>query len=73
MRQKRPSDVRGYRINCLRFTFCPLCYGCRAYDSASLKCIKCYEENKKRNICNIKLHTEKALTKMIRKEKIIIK
>ena len=44
---KTKDSVRGYRINCIRFEQCPLCYGCRAFDSSMVQCLKCEEENAK--------------------------
>lgn len=53
-------------MNCPDYHACPLCYGCRNYDSAMLRCQKC-AEHEKFNICNRKLHTEAALSRMIRR------
>lgn len=69
---KTKDSVRGYRINCARFEQCPLCYGCRAFDSSMIQCLKCEEENAKANICNKIRHTEKALSMMIKRPVIVL-
>ena len=51
-RNKTYHDVRGSKIKCINYQKCPLCYGCRRYSSIDPECRKCYEENKKFNICN---------------------
>ena len=56
----------GARLHCPNFDPCPLCYGCRNYDSAVVRCERCYEDNKKSNICNRELHTEEALFMMLK-------
>lgn len=72
-RQKTIHDVLGWVINCKDFNPCPVCYGCRNYDPSRLKCINhCEEQNKKFNTCDRTIHTEKALSMFIRREKIII-
>lgn len=70
MKSKNPHDVRGRKIDCARFEACPLCYGCRAYNSRFIKCHKCRTENKKLNICNTQLHRADLIAKMITKEVI---
>lgn len=56
----------GARLNCPNYDPCPLCYGCRNYDSAVVRCEHCYEKNKKANICKRELHTEEALSMMLK-------
>lgn len=68
---KEPSDVLGNKIGCIRFNQCPVCYGCRSYDSSNLDCRKC-EEDKKMNICKRDIHNEKITPKFIRRDKINI-
>lgn len=68
---KTHHDVLGWQINCLWYKKCPLCYGCRNYDSKYLRCQKC-AENKKKNICNRELHTENILNRMIAREEIVV-
>lgn len=63
---KKPAHVLGNIIRCPRFIQCPLCYGCRAYDSANLECTQC-EENRKRDICNKQLHTDEVVSRFITK------
>lgn len=57
---KQPSDVRGNKISCINYQMCPVCYGCRAYDSRDINCRDCKEEDdkkgKKYNLCNTELH-----------------
>ena len=57
-RNKTYHDVRGY--------------GCRRYSSIDPECRKCYEENKKFNICNKDLHRDDVTSKFITKEIIKI-
>ena len=58
--QKQYSSVRGNQIKCINYQGCPLCYGCRAYDSRDPECRECKLVNKQKskiyNICNTKLH-----------------
>ena len=67
---KRPQDVFGYKRQCPDFDQCPFCYGCRAYDPKYLKCQHCYEDDKKKNICNTKKHRPEAIAKMLTRQKI---
>ena len=66
---KQPADVLGNKINCIRFNQCPVCYGCRSYDSSNLECLKCIE-NKKFNICNKEIHNDKITADFITRNKI---
>jgi len=65
-RQKTRYDVWGVQHNCANYQECPLCYGCRAYDSSYVKCQHC-AKNKKKNICDKNKHTDKALSLMIQR------
>lgn len=67
------NTALGAETHCPNFDPCPLCFGCRNYSTAVLRCEKC-ENNKKQNICNTKKHTEQALQLMLRfsKSKTII-
>lgn len=70
---KKPKtihDVRGKRIKCINYVSCPLCYGCRNYNSAYENCSKCINENKKNNICNTELHKADLISQMISKTTI---
>jgi hypothetical protein len=69
---KTVQDVRGYKINCINFQKCPLCFGCRRYSSVDPECQKCMSEDKKLNICNTNLHKDEVTAKMITKNNIII-
>ena len=72
--QKNKADVYGYKENCLNFKQCPLCYGCRNYNSSSIKClIKCGGTNKKFNTCRIEKHKSELLNNFIKPEIIKIK
>lgn len=57
---KQPNDVRGNKIYCINYQKCPLCFGCRAYDSRDPECVECKREdnirNKNYNICKTELH-----------------
>lgn len=66
---KTPSDVEGYKSNCLNFQRCPLCFGCRRYSSIDPACVLC-KENSKINICNKDLHKDGVTAHMITKNKI---
>ena len=66
---KKPAHVLGNIIRCPRFIQCPLCYGCRAYSTANLDCKQC-EANRKRNICNKDLHTDKVISQFITKNRV---
>jgi hypothetical protein len=59
------NTALGAEMHCPNFDPCPLCYGCRNYDSSVVKCDKC-AENKKKNVCNTELHTEQALMLMLK-------
>lgn len=67
--QKTVHDVLGWQIDCINFNPCPLCYGCRNYDESYVKCEKCAVDMSF-NVCNRKLHTEKALAMMIPRKRI---
>lgn len=64
-KQKTPENVRGYRIKCVNYVKCPLCYGCRNYNDYDPECIKCKDFDKKVNLCNIKLHRNDLVSKMV--------
>lgn len=68
---KTVHDTRGSKIKCINFQKCPLCYGCRRYNSADPECKQCLND-KKINICNTELHRDEVTAKMITKENIII-
>lgn len=75
MNQKQPNQVRGNKIKCINFQMCPLCYGCRAFDSRDPDCIICKEEGvdgSKRNfnVCDKNLHEAWKINKIISKNLI---
>ncbi len=64
---KRPRHQVQH--TCSDFEECPLCYKCRAYNSALYKCRNCdlYKEGM---LCKKDKHTVKVLEMMIRRERI---
>ena len=68
MKRKTVHDVLGWQKNCPRFVSCPVCYGCRAFDSSMISCEKCAEN--KRNLCDTKKHRSDLLDRMITREAI---
>ena len=74
MNTKQPSDVRGNKIKCINYQMCPVCYGCRAYDSRDPECFECKAEddafNKRYNLCNKELHEPWKINKLISKTKV---
>lgn len=73
---KQPSNVRGNKIRCINYQMCPVCYGCRAYNSRDIECIECKKEDdlkgKKYNLCNTELHEAWKINKLITKSKILL-
>lgn len=73
---KQYSSVRGNKIRCINYSGCPMCYGCRAYDSRDPECVECKQEDlimgKNYNICNKDLHESWKINKLISKNKINI-
>ena len=73
---KQSSSVRGNKEHCINYAACPICYGCRAYDSRDPDCQECRQEDelrgKKYNICNKDLHESWKVNKLISKNKIKI-
>lgn len=68
MRQrKNKNSSLGARNNCINFSLCPFCYGCRNYNSSDIKCEECYNDNKKFNICNTELHKAELISQFIKK------
>lgn len=69
---KKVSEVRGNRINCINYQVCPICFGCRAYDSRDPECLICFQEGdtggkRNFNVCDTNLHRSDLLNKMITK------
>lgn len=69
---KQPNKVRGNKIGCINYSMCPICYGCRSYDSKYEECRECYEDgidnsNRNYNVCNTNLHETWKINKMITK------
>ena len=75
---KQPNKVRGNIIQCVNFQMCPLCYGCRNYDSRLEECQECWEDgirsgqNRNYNVCNTKLHESWKVNRMVCKNTIKI-
>lgn len=73
---KQPNKVRGNIIQCVNFQMCPLCYGCRNYDSRLEECQECWEdgirpgEKRNYNVCNTDLHESWKVNRMICKNTI---
>lgn len=74
IKQKEPADVRGNIIRCINFQMCPLCYGCRAYDSRDPECKECKQADdirgKKFNLCNKDLHESWKINNIVTKTEI---
>jgi hypothetical protein len=68
MVSKQPNLVRGNKIRCINFQMCPLCYGCRSYDSRDPECVICKTEDAKMNVCNTNLHEAWKIDRMITKD-----
>ena len=62
---KTKHSAYGAQISCVNFKPCPLCYGCRNYNSKYIECNECLQENKTYNICNTKFHTAEKLALMM--------
>lgn len=69
---KTPHDVYGFANNCVNYQKCPLCFGCRRFNSIDPDCRFCESQNKKQNICNTSLHRDEVTSKMITKTQIFI-
>ena len=71
--QKQYSSVRGNQIYCINYQGCPICYGCRAYDSRDPECYNCKladdKMGRKYNICNKELHESWKINKIITRNK----
>lgn len=72
--QKQANQVRGNKIVCINYQMCPICYGCRAYNSEDEDCLICEQEgkgaNRNFNVCNTKIHEAWKINKLISKTKI---
>lgn len=71
MKTKTINDVRGNQIRCVNFSSCPICYGCRSYNSADILCEEC-AKNMKKNVCNTRLHRSDLISKLVKKDVIIL-
>ena len=72
---KQPNLVRGNQIQCINFQMCPICYGCRAYDSRLEDCRDCFSEgidnsSRNYNVCNTDLHESWKINKMTTKHTV---
>ena len=63
-KQKTYKDVLGWQKNCSWYEMCPICYGCRAYDSKYVRCQRC-AENMKFNVCDTKKHRSDLVAMMV--------
>lgn len=74
LEQKQYSSVRGNKARCINYAGCPMCYGCRAYDSRDPECRECKQEDiargKSYNICKTNLHEAWKINKLIGKNQI---
>ena len=62
---KKKQDVSGYINRCPEYEACPLCYGCRKYDSSMIRCITFCGRDKAKNVCNAKRHKAELVAKML--------
>lgn len=73
---KQPSDVRGNQIYCINYAKCPLCFGCRAYDSRDPECRECMSIDtimgRNYHICKTNIHEAWKLNNLISKNCITI-
>lgn len=67
---KRPGDVRGRQIHCPDFQQCPVCYGCRSYDTKYEECRKCGSD--KKNICNKQKHRPDLMAQLVTRPEVVI-
>lgn len=66
---KSPSDVRGAKIRCINYEKCPICYGCRNYNSIDPECAKCATK-RKYNICDTIKHKSDIIANFISRPQI---
>ena len=64
------QSTAGYKADCPDYNPCPLCYGCRNYDSSYYKCVMTCGGNAKYNTCDTHKHNDKALNLMIKPAKV---
>lgn len=69
-KQKTVNDVRGVKMKCVNYSGCPMCYGCRSYNSSDPECKLCVQDNAKKNICNTNLHKSVLINRLITKNVI---
>ena len=70
MRGKTPQKVAGYRISCPDYDKCPLCYGCRNYDSGSYKCVTNCSNRYDR--CDTQKHIRRLIGKLLTRSTVTI-
>lgn len=68
---KTRNDVLGVKLNCMNYIECPVCYGCRNYNSSDMNCDKCAQDPKN-NICNISKHQTEPIARLITRTTINI-
>ena len=71
MKPKTMTDVRGIKIHCPEFHQCPVCYGCRNYNSSFERCLEC-GKNKRQNVCDTEKHTYDKISRLIIPTNIIV-
>lgn len=69
---KQKSDVLGVKMACANYSHCPICYGCRNYDTANLLCGECSKDTKL-NVCNTSIHASNSISRMITKNRVTLK
>lgn len=77
MNQKQPNQVRGNKIGCINYQMCPLCYGCRNYNSNDPDCVICKQEGvdgtkRNFNVCDTNLHEAWKINNIITKNTITV-
>lgn len=66
---KTQNSVRGHKIYCVNFQSCPICYGCRNFNSSDEECLICAKD--KHNLCrDLKKHNTKIVSKFITRSRI---
>lgn len=68
--QKSPHSVKGWQMNCANYEPCPLCYGCRRFDSKFVKCVNQCGQNERYDTCNGQRHRPALLSRMVLRERI---
>lgn len=67
---KKPTDVKGYQMNCPDYHKCPICFGCRNYDDSNYHCVT--ECGDKSNHCDTKKHRSDLIGKLLYRKTVEI-